>query len=73
MAWMTLQGLHALHMAGETVKGPSAKHGISHAILFSTDAPGVTSKNLEFTFNTLFVSTRQKFYKVLSSNGRESS
>lgn len=65
--------MHTLHMAGEIVKGLSSKHGISHATLFSTDAPRVTSKNLEFTSNTLLVSTREKFSKVMSSNGRESS
>lgn len=32
--------------AQETMKGLSSKHGISHATLFSTDAPRVTCKNL---------------------------
>ena len=44
-----------------------------HATLFSADAPMMTSENLEFTSDRLFLFTSQKLHEIMSSNGRNGS
>lgn len=44
-----------------------------HATLFSADVPMMTSENLEFTSDRLFLLTSQKLHEITSSNGRNES